>query len=165
MCPRHEATSDLAPIGVQLDRRHCEHEQTKAEIPEDPLDPLERQDPGAKDEARNRNQDQEAVGKARQQLKADGDPANLRGTRHETHDFGCDERHQSSTEPGSLTDQVKYRPLCDCRNAAAHLRVHDDPDHADHDHPQQLETEDRSRLRVEHEIADVDEPANRRQDA
>ena len=36
------------PNRVQLDRRHREHEQTQAEVPEDPLDPVERQDPGAK---------------------------------------------------------------------------------------------------------------------
>ena len=52
----------------------------------------------------------------------------------------------------------------DRRHAAAHLRVDDDPDDADHDHPQELVAERRARLRVEDEVADVDEAADRRED-
>ena len=37
-----EAVGDLAPVGVQLDRRDDEDQQTKAEIAEDALDPPER---------------------------------------------------------------------------------------------------------------------------
>src|SRR4029078_5622494 len=49
-------------------------------------------------------------------------------------------------------------------HAAAHLRVDDDPDDPDNDHPEELEAEGGAGLRVEDEVADVDEAADRRED-
>jgi len=64
MSPGHEAVGDLAPLGVELDRRDGEHEQAEAHIAEDPLYPPEGQHPGADGQTQDRHRDQEAIGKA-----------------------------------------------------------------------------------------------------
>jgi hypothetical protein len=62
------------------------------------------------------------------------------------------------------TREVEDRPLGDRGDPAAHLRVHDDPDDADDDDPEELKAEGRSGLGVEHQVADVDETADRGED-
>ena len=155
---------DLVPVGVELDRGHREHEQAEAEIAEEPLEPAEGQHPRGHHEQEDRERDQQAVGQAREQLEADRDAAHLGGARHEVDDLGGDQRRQPRAEAGPLAHEVEDGPPGDRRDTAAHLRVDDDPDHPDDDDPEQLEPERRARLRVEHEIADVDEAADRRHD-
>ena len=71
---------------------------------------------------------------------------------------------ETGAETGALADEVEDRALGDRGYASAHLRVDDDPDHADDDDPQQLVAEGRAGLGVEDEVADVDEAADRRED-
>ena len=162
---RHEAVRDAAPVRVQLDRGDGEHQEAEADIAEEPLEPLERKHPGDDDDADHAEQDQVAVRQARHELQHDRDAADLRGARQQVHDLGGDEGPESRTEADALTHEVEDRALRDRGDAAAHLGVDDDPDHADHDHPEQLKAERRAGLRVEDEVADVDEAADRRQDA
>jgi hypothetical protein len=72
-------------------------------------------------------------------------------------------------EPGAearpLPHEIEHGPLGDRGDPAAHLRVDDDSHDTDHDHPQELKAERRTGLRVEDEVADVDEPADRRENA
>src|SRR5207253_4863653 len=46
-----------------------------------------------------------------------------------------------------------------------HLRIDDDPEHADRQHPHQLIAERRAGRHVEDEVADIDEAADRGEDA
>ena len=69
----------------------------------------------------------------------------------------------AKTEP--FPDRVEDGALRDRRDAAAHLRVHDDADHSHHDGPEQLVAELRSGPDVEDKVADVDEAPDRGEDA
>ena len=82
----------------------------------------------------------------------------------QVHDLRGDQRREPCAEAGPLAHEVEDRPLGDRGHAAAHLRVDDDPDDADHDDPQELVAEGGAGLRVEDEVADVDEAADRRED-
>jgi hypothetical protein len=161
----HEPVGDVSPVGMKLDRRDREDEQAKTEIAEDALDPPERQHPGADGKAEDRKRDQETVGKTGEELEADGYASDLGRAGHQVDDLGGDQGRESRTEAGPLTDKVEDRTLGDRRDAPAHLRIDDDPRDSDHDDPQQLEAKDRAGLRVEDEIADVDETADRRHDS
>ena len=156
---------DLAPIGMELDRGDGEDEQAEAEVPEESLDPLEGQNPAADDECHDRERDQDAIREAGEELEADGDASDLRRARHQVHDLGCDEGRKSRAEAGPLPDEVEDGALGHRRDATAHLRIHDDPEDPHDDDPEELETEGRSSLRVEDQIADVDEAADGREDA
>src|SRR5205823_5772257 len=71
---------------------------------------------------------------------------------------------QRGLEAHPLANRVEHGLAGDGGDAAAHLRVDDDPDHADHDDPHQLITEGRTGRDVEDEVADVDEAPDRGQD-
>src|SRR5437763_1799271 len=71
-------------------------------------------------------QDQPAVGEPRQQLQTDRDSSDLRGQRHQVDDLRADQRSEARPESEALAHCVEDRLAGDGRNAAAHLRVHDD---------------------------------------
>src|SRR5207249_8767385 len=81
------------------------------------------------------------------------------------HDLACDQRTERRPEPDAFADRVEHRLAGHRGDPAAHLRIHDDADHADDDHPEQLIAEGRACCDVEDEIADVDEAADRREDS
>ncbi len=161
---RHEAVGDGAPVRMRLDRRDRDDEQAETAVAEHPLDPLEGQRPGEHEQPDHREQDQEAVGEAREQLQHDRDAADLGRAGQEVHDLRRDQRPEARAEADPLAHEVEDGTLRDGGHPSAHLRVHDDPDDADDDDPQQLEAERGSCLGVEDEVADVDEPADRRHD-
>ena len=153
---RDETVADRPPDGVQLDRGDGEHEETQPAVSENALDPVERRHPDDNGERGARDQDEPPVGKPGEEL---------RGQRHEVDDLCGDERHQTGLEAEPLSHGIEDRLARDRRDAAAHLRVRDDPDHADHDDPEELIAEGRARGDVEDQIADVDEPSDRGEDA
>jgi len=112
-------------------------------------------------EGNNREHDQPPVRQAREELQRDRDPAELRRECHQVHDLRRDQRHHRALETDSLANGVEHGPARNSRDPAAHLRVDDDADQPDHDHPEQLIAEGRARGDVEHEVADVHEPADR----
>ena len=150
--------------GRSLIAATTKHEQAEPAVAEHPLDPLERQDPDRHDEADDGDDDQHAVRTARSSSSTSADAADLGRERHQVDDLGRDQRPGPDREAHPLAHDVEHGALRDRGDPAAHLRVDDDPDHADDDHPEQLVAERRAGLDVEDEVADVDEPADRRQD-
>src|SRR3954468_5268305 len=65
--------------------------------------------------------------------------------------------------PHPVPNDLEHRPLGDHCHPPAHLRIDDDPHRAHEHRPDQLVPESRSGLGVEHQVANVDEPADRRQ--
>ena len=110
-------------------------------------------------------EDQPAVRKSREQLQCDCDAADLAGERHQIHDLRRDERAEGGLEPDPLADRVEDRLARRRGHTPAHLRVDDDPEDADRDHPRELIAERRAGGGVEHEVADVDEASDRGEDA
>ena len=159
-----ETVGDPPPVRVQLDRRDREDEQAEAEVAEHPLDPLERERPGGDGQSHHGQRNQQSVRQAREELEADRHAAHLGRAGHQVDHLRGDEGRESRAEAGPLADEVEDRALGDRGHPPAHLRVDDDPGDADHDHPQELVAEGRARLRVEDEVADVDEAADRRED-
>src|SRR4051812_23300659 len=150
---------------MQLDRCDREDEQAEASIAEDPLDPVERDRPDDERDDDDCDEDQPAVRETREEPEADRQAADLGRERHQVHDLGGDQRREAGREPHPFAYGVEHGLLRDRRDASAHLRVHDDADDADHDDPEELVSEGRSGGDVEDEVADVDEAADRREDA
>ena len=161
----HEAVRDLVPAWMQLDRRDREDEQAEAEVAEQPLDPLERERPRGDDESDDPEQDQQPVREPGEKLQRDRDAADLGRAGHQVHHLGGDQRREPGAEARPLSHEIEHGPLGDRSDPAAHLRVDDHPHDADHDHPQELKAERRTGLRVEDEVAYVDEPADRRENS
>ena len=161
---RDEAASDLRPVRADLHRGDHEDEHAQPAVPERPLDPLERRHPDDHRQRDGGEQDQPAIGEAGEELERDRDTADLAGERHQVDDLGRDERTERCLEADPLAHRVEDGLARHGGDAPAHLRVDDDPDDADRDHPHQLVAERRARGRVEHQVADVDEPADRGQD-
>ena len=63
-----------------------------------------------------------------------------------------------------VAHQVEHRLLGDGRDPAAHLAEHDDADRRESEHPDQRIAEGRAGLGREHQLADVDEAADRGHD-
>src|SRR3954453_19727106 len=72
---------------------------------------------------------------------------------------------KAGAEPEPHPDRVEDRPLGHRRHPPAHLGVDADPDRPQDDRPEQVVAEERSRLGVEDEVADVEEAADRGDDA
>ena len=155
----------LAPVRVRLDRRDGEHEQAEAAVAEHALEPLERQRPGDHERARSRaSRISTRYGRPESSCSTIAMPPT--SAAHVSR-FTISEAisvPRPALKPDALAHEVEDGTLRDRRDAAAHLRVDDDPDDTDHDDPHQLEAERRAGLRVEDEVADVDEAADRRQD-
>jgi len=70
---------------MQLDRGNRENEQAKPDVAEQPLDPLERQEPRDDDESDHREDDQVAIRQTRKQLEHDRNASDLGGAGHQIH--------------------------------------------------------------------------------
>ena len=80
-----------------------------------------------------------------------------------TSDANRGDEAELQAEP--VAHQVEHRLLGDGGDTAAHLAEHHDADGREGEHPDQRIAEDRSRLGGEHQLADVDEAADRGHDA
>ena len=156
---------DRAPVRVELERSDDEDEQREAAVAEDPLDPLERHQPEDEPEREDGEDEQRPVGEAREKLERDRDAADLRRERQQVDELAGDERDQTDPEAEPLADRVEDRGLGHRGDAPAHLGVGDDPAHPEHDRPEELVAEGRAGGDVEDDVADVDEAADRGQDA
>jgi hypothetical protein len=161
---RDEAVRHCAPVGMELHRRHREDEQAEPPVTEDPLDPLEGDHPDDHAQRDDHCEDEPPVRESRQEPHADGHAADLGRERQQVDDLGGDERDEAPAEADPLTHGIEDGLLGDRCDATAHLRVDDDPDHADDDDPQELVAERRAGGHVEDEVADVDEAADGRED-
>ena len=103
-------------------------------------------------------------GQACEELEQKRRTADLGRQRHQVHELGRDQYPGPDPEPHPFSHRVEHGALRGRGHPAAHLRVDDDPDHADDDHPEELVAERRACLDVEDEVADIDEPADRGQD-
>ena len=157
--------ADGAPRGMQLDRSDRKHEQAETAVAENALDPVERRGPHDNRQHEAGDHDQPAVQEPGQQLQADRHPADLRGQCHEVDHLCTDECCQPGSEAEPLSHRIEDRLAGHRCDAAAHLRVDDDSDDADHDDPEQLIAEGRAGRDVEDEVADVDETADRGEDS
>jgi hypothetical protein len=66
--------------------------------------------------------------------------------------------------PEPLAHDIEHRSSGHRRHPAAHLGEYDDPDDADDHGPDQLKAELGPGLRIENQVADIDEAADRGQD-
>jgi hypothetical protein len=145
-------------------QRCCEHDHQQAEQAVRPLDPLERQHPHrrhGRDRAGHRHQE---IGSAGEVMEDQPHAAKLGGAG----DQGAHQRSQQGEEPElepeAVAHEVEHRLLGDRGDPPAHLAEHHDSDGREGEHPDQRVVEDRAGLRREHQLADVDETADRSHD-
>ena len=155
---------DRAPGGMQLHRGNREDEHAEPAVAEDPLDPVEGNEPDDDEQPDACDEDQQSVGKTGQKLEADRQTTDLRGQRQQIDHLRGDQGREPRLEPDAFSYRVEDRLAGDRSDPPAHLRVHDDADHSDDDDPEQLVAERRAGGDVEHEVADVDEAADRSED-
>ena len=152
---------DRVPVGLEVDRGDDVDEQRATEIAEQPLDPAKRQEVHDHHEPQCRDQGERAYFRVQQQLEDDRDAADLRRQRQQIDRQRRDKRDHPGAQPKPHPHDIKHRAPGHGRDAAGHLGEHHDPDDAKRHDPQQLKSERRAGLHVEHQLADIDEPADR----
>ena len=160
----HEALADLAPVGVPVERGGDEDEQRQPAVSEDALDALERQDADDDEQHPHGHEHEQAERRVEQELQHDRDAAELRSDRQQVDELAGDEGDKARAEAQPLANDVEHGAAGHRGDAPARLGIDHDPDHPDDDGPQQAVAEDRPGLDVEHQVADVDETADRGDD-
>ena len=99
------------------------------------------------------------------QLQHEREPGDLGGQRQHVQDDHGQQRHDAKLETEPLSQHLEHGPLGRQLDATGHLGVHHRPDHAHGQYPEQREAVRGSGCRKRHQLANVHESADRRDDS
>ena len=167
--PRHlrmaGRVEQAAPVRSHLPDGHDEHEQAEAEEAEHALHRVEGHPPDDEPHEEGDEGDEEEVADAGRQRQRDRHTGQLGREGQKVDEERGQEVGQPHARAQPLTHQVEHRPAGQGCDTTTHLRVDDDPDDAEDHRPRQVHAEASAGRRVGHEVADVDEAADGREDA
>ena len=92
-------------------------------------------------------------------------PGDLGGQRQHVQGDHGQQRHDTELESEPLSQHLEHGPLGSKLDAAGHLGVHHRPDDAQGQYPEQCEAVGGSGRRKRHQLANVHESADRRDDS
>ena len=154
----------LPPVRAELPDRDREHDQREAREPEDVLHRGELHPPQDQPDRERCERDEQQVVDPGDQLEGQGDAADLGDERQQRDRDRGQQVHQPGARSEPLPDQVERAPPADGSDPPGHLGEHADPDDADDDDPGQGHPEPGADDRIRDQVADVDEPTDRRED-
>jgi hypothetical protein len=153
------------PVRPQPPHGEREHQQREAEEAEHVLQQGEPHAPQHQPHREPGERHQQQVVDAAHELQRQRDAADLGDERQQRDRHGAGEVEQAGAGAEALAHEVERRAAGDRRDPSGHLREHHDAEDADHHDPGEAEPEPGADERVRHQVADVHEPADRRQDA
>jgi hypothetical protein len=116
-------------------------------------------------DGQRRERHPQQVVNAADQLQRQSHTADLSSERHQVdHEGGTQVKHGDS-RPKTFSDQLECRTAAHRRHPPRHLCENADADHTHGHGPTERKSEARAHHRVGHQVPDIDEAANRRQDA